>query len=218
MYTGDIELSIRTLKEYTSGMIMKCEEAVSKSINSMILKDIHCAEDVIKKDEDIDLLRAYIRDRSVELMALKQPMARDLRYIYVLSDIASELERIGDYAANICNETIAIGETEHVKQLIDIPIMANLCIQMLRDLRQAFLEEDDEKAYKIAIKDKDIDELYYRIRRDSLRVMHSDPEHSINQGVRFLFVGRYLERIGDHITNICEMIMYAKSGKMIEIG
>ena len=73
-------------------------------------------------------------------------------------------------------------------------------------------------AYQIALKDKELDELYYRIRKDSLRVMHKDPENNINQGVRLLFVGRYLERIGDHITNICEKIIYAKKGTMVEIG
>lgn len=217
MPSEKIGLSIRTLKDYTCGMIVKCEEAVANSITSMINKDIECAEKIIQKDDDIDLLREYIRDRSVELMALEQPMARDLRYIYVLSDISTELERIGDYAVNICKETIAIGEHEHIKELIDIPKMANLCIEMLEEVKRAFLEEDDERAYEIAIKDNQLDDLYYKIRRDSLKVMHKDPETNINQGVRLLFIGRYLERIGDHITNICEMIIYAKKGKMIEI-
>ena len=96
--------------------------------------------------------------------------------------------------------------------------MAELCTKMLEDLETAFLNEDDELAYKIALNDKELDELYYQIRKDSLRVMHKDPENNINQGVRLLFVGRYLERIGDHITNICEKIIYAKKGTMIELG
>ena len=151
-------------------------------------------------------------------MASKHPMTKDLRYIYVLSDISTELERIGDYAVNICKETIAIGNDEYIKELIDIPKMSEMCTQMLEDLKVAFLEEDDKMAYEIAIKDKELDELYYTIRKDSLRVMHKDPENNINQGVRLLFVGRYLERIGDHITNICEKIIYAKKGTMVEIG
>lgn len=218
MTKEDIGLSISTLKEYTSGMIIRCREAVALSVESMVSKNLEQAENVMNNDDDIDLLREYIRDRSVELLASDHPMVKDLRYIYALSDISTELERIGDYAVNICKETIAIGNDEHIKELIDIPKMAELCTKMLEDLETAFLNEDDELAYKIALNDKELDELYYQIRKDSLRVMHKDPENNINQGVRLLFVGRYLERIGDHITNICEKIIYAKKGTMIELG
>ena len=218
MTKEDIGLSISTLKEYTSGMIIRCREAVALSVDSMVSKNLEQAENVMNNDDDIDLLREYIRDRSVELLASDHPMVKDLRYIYALSDISTELERIGDYAVNICKETIAIGNDEHIKELIDIPKMAELCTKMLEDLETAFLNEDDELAYKIALNDKELDELYYQIRKDSLRVMHKDPENNINQGVRLLFVGRYLERIGDHITNICEKIIYAKKGTMIELG
>lgn len=218
MTKEDIGLSISTLKEYTSGMIIRCRDAVSLSVESMVSKNLEQAENVMNNDDDIDLLREYIRDRSVELLASDHPMVKDLRYIYALSDISTELERIGDYAVNICKETIAIGNDEHIKELIDIPKMAELCTKMLEDLETAFLNEDDELAYKIALNDKELDELYYQIRKDSLRVMHKDPENNINQGVRLLFVGRYLERIGDHITNICEKIIYAKKGTMIELG
>ena len=143
---------------------------------------------------------------------------KDLKYICVLSDISTELERIGDYAVNICKETIAIGEDEYIKELIDIPKMSDMCSQMLEDLNNAFLEEDAELAYEIALRDKELDRLYLQIRDDSLKAMHRNPEDNINQGVRLLFVGRYLERIGDHITNICEKIIYAKKGTMVEIG
>ena len=107
---------------------------------------------------------------------------------------------------------------EYIKELIDIPKMSDMCSQMLEDLNNAFLEEDAELAYEIALRDKELDRLYLQIRDDSLKAMHRNPEDNINQGVRLLFVGRYLERIGDHITNICEKIIYAKKGTMVEIG
>ena len=204
MTNEDIVLSIGTLKEYTSGMIKRCQDAVTLSVDSMVNKNLEQAEKIMESDDDIDLLREYIRDRSIELMASKHPMTKDLKYICVLSDISTELERIGDYAVNICKETIAIGEDEYIKELID--------------LNNAFLEEDAELAYEIALRDKELDRLYLQIRDDSLKVMHRNPEDNINQGVRLLFVGRYLERIGDHITNICEKIIYAKKGTMVEIG
>ena len=89
---------------------------------------------------------------------------------------------------------------------------------MLEALNEAFLNEDDELAYQIALTDRELDKLYSKIREDSLKVMYRDPESNISQGVRLLFIGRYLERIGDHITNICEKIIYAKKGTMVEIG
>lgn len=218
MTNEDIVLSIETLKEYTSGMIKKCQEAVLLSVDSMVNKNLEQAQKIMENDDDIDLLREYIRDRSVELMASRHPMIKDLKYIYVLSDISTELERIGDYAVNICKETIAIGDDEYIKELIDIPRMSKMCSQMLEALNEAFLNEDDELAYQIALTDKELDKLYSKIREDSLKVMYRDPESNIAQGVRLLFIGRYLERIGDHITNICEKIIYAKKGTMVEIG
>ena len=218
MTNEDIVLSIETLKEYTSGMIKKCQEAVLLSVESMVNRNLEQAKRIMENDDDIDLLREYIRDRSVELMASKKPMIKDLRYIYVLSDISTELERIGDYAVNICKEIVAIGENEYIKELIDIPRMSEMCSKMLEALNEAFLNEDDELAYQIALTDRELDKLYSKIREDSLKVMYRDPESNISQGVRLLFIGRYLERIGDHITNICEKIIYAKKGTMVEIG
>lgn len=218
MVITNLDLSIQSLKEYTLRMIEKCQDSVDLSVEYMIIKDIKATKKLIRHDDDIDILREYIRDRSIELMALKQPLARDLRYIYALCDISTELERIGDYAVNICNESLEIGEEPFIKELIDIPIMKEVCCEMLRDLWDALTNDDAKLAYEIAQKDKEIDKLYERVRQDCLQIMHKDPQANINQGMRLVFIGRYLERIGDHITNICEKIIYAKNGEMIEIG
>ncbi len=218
MAITNVEISIKSLKDYTLRMIEKCEDSVDLSIEYMLKKDIKNMKKLIRQDDDIDILRAYIRDRSIELIALKQPLAKDLRYTYALCDISTELERIGDYAVNICNEGLEIGEEAYIKELIDIPKMKEICVEMLRDLWTALKNDDVKLAYEIAEKDDKIDELYEQVKEDCLRIMHSSPEKNINQGVRLLFIARYLERIGDHITNICEKIIYAKNGEMIEIG
>lgn len=218
MTNTTLEISIKNLREYTIRMMEKCEDAVDLSVKSMITKDVNLAKKVIKNDDDIDILREYIRDRSIELMALHQPMARDLREIYALADICTELERIGDYAENIASELLIIAGEDYIKELIDIPKMTEYCLEMLKGLKIAFIEHDIDLSYQIASIDDKIDELYIRVRQDCLKVMHENPEKNINQGVRLLFVGRYLERIGDHITNICEKIVYARNGKMIELG
>ncbi|WP_343338246.1 Phosphate-specific transport system accessory protein PhoU [Terrisporobacter petrolearius] len=218
MVITNLDISIQSLKEYTLRMIEKCQDSVDLSVEYMIKKDMKRTKKIIREDDDIDILREYIRDRSIELMALKQPLARDLRYIYAICDISTELERIGDYAANICRESLEIGEEPFIKELIDIPIMKEICCEMLKDLGVALKDDNANLAYEIAQKDSEIDLLYERVRQDCLQVMHSDPEKNINQGMRLVFIGRYIERIGDHITNICEKIIYAKNGEMIEIG
>ena len=172
---------------------------------------------VIKQDDKIDELREYIRDRSIELLVLKQPMARDLRYIYALGFIALELERIGDYAVNIAEETIKICQDEYIKDLIDIPKMYEECKKMILEVKESLENENEDLAREIALQDDKIDSLYNRVQEDCLRVMNANPQ-TINQGVNLLFIGRYLERIGDHITNICEMIIFAINGEMTEIG
>ena len=218
MVITNLDLSIQLLKEYTLRMIEKCEDAVDLSVEYMMKKDMKSTKKLIRQDDDIDILREYIRDRSIELMALKQPLARDLRYIYALSDISTELERIGDYATNICKESLDIGEEPFIKEITDIPAMKNICVEMLKNLWDALKNDDADLAFDIAKKDVEVDELYEKVRESCLQVMHNNPDENINQGVRLVFIARYLERIGDHITNICEKIIYAKNGKMIEIG
>lgn len=218
MVITNLDVSIQSLKDYTLRMIEKCQESVDLSVEYMVEKDIKRTKKVIRQDDDIDILRDYIRDRSIELMALKQPLAKDLRYIYALGDISTELERIGDYAVNICTESLEIGEEEFIKELVDIPRMKDICVEMLNGLWDALKNDDEELAFKVAQRDKEIDDLYKQVRLDCLKVMHDEPENNINQGMRLVFVGRYLERIGDHITNICEKIIYAKNGEMVEIG
>ena len=218
MVITNLDLSIQLLKEYTLRMIEKCEDAVDLSVEYMMKKDMKSTKKLIRQDDDIDILREYIRDRSIELMALKQPLARDLRYIYALSDISTELERIGDYATNICKESLDIGEEPFIKEIIDIPAMKNICVEMLKNLWDALKNDDADLAFEIAKKDVEVDELYEKVRESCLQVMHNNPDENINQGLRLVFIARYLERIGDHITNICEKIIYAKNGKMIEIG
>ena len=217
MLNTNLGLSIDTLKQYTINMIAECVSILDLSVECMLKQDIEGCKKVIKQDDKIDELREYIRDRSIELLVLKQPMARDLRYIYALGFIALELERIGDYAVNIAEETIKICQDEYIKDLIDIPKMYEECKKMILEVKESLENENEDLAREIALQDDKIDSLYNRVQEDCLRVMNANPQ-TINQGVNLLFIGRYLERIGDHITNICEMIIFAINGEMTEIG
>ena len=217
MLNTNLGLSIDTLKQYTINMIEECVSILDLSVECMLKQDIEGCKKVIKQDDKIDELREYIRDRSIELLVLKQPMARDLRYIYALGFIALELERIGDYAVNIAEETIKICQDEYIKDLIDIPKMYEECKKMILEVKESLENENEDLAREIALQDDKIDSLYNRVQEDCLRVMNANPQ-TINQGVNLLFIGRYFERIGDHITNICEMIIFAINGEMTEIG
>ena len=217
MLNTNLGLSIDTLKQYTINMIEECVSILDLSVECMLKQDIEGCKKVIKQDDKIDELREYIRDRSIELLVLKQPTARDLRYIYALGFIALELERIGDYAVNIAEETIKICQDEYIKDLIDIPKMYEECKKMILEVKESLENENEDLAREIALQDDKIDSLYNRVQEDCLRVMNANPQ-TINQGVNLLFIGRYLERIGDHITNICEMIIFAINGEMTEIG
>ena len=217
MLNTNLGLNIDTLKQYTINMIEESVSILDLSIECMLNQDIEGCKKVIKQDDKIDELREYIRDRSIELLVLKQPMARDLRYIYALGFIALELERIGDYAVNIAEETIKICQDEYIKDLIDIPKMYEECKKMILEVKESLENENEDLAREIALQDDKIDSLYNRVQEDCLRVMNVNPQ-TINQGVNLLFIGRYLERIGDHITNICEMIIFAINGEMEEIG
>ena len=143
MLNTNLGLSIDTLKQYTINMIEECVSILDLSVECMLKQDIEGCKKVIKQDDKIDELREYIRDRSIELLVLKQPMARDLRYIYALGFIALELERIGDYAVNIAEETIKICQDEYIKDLIDIPKMYEECKKMVLGVKES-LENEDE--------------------------------------------------------------------------
>lgn len=217
MLNTNLGLSIDTLKQYTINMIDQCDRILDLSVKCMLNQDIEGCKKVIKQDDKIDELREYIRDRSIELLVLKQPMAKDLRYIYALGSIAIELERIGDYAVNIAEESIKIGQDKYIKDLIDIPKMYEECKKMILGVKESLENEDEDLAREIALNDDIVDSLYDRVQEDCLKIMNDNPQ-TINQGVNLLFIGRHLERIGDHTTNICEKIIFAIKGEMIEIG
>ena len=217
MTDTNLGTSINSLKDYTIQMIEKCQDALQKSVNSMVEHDIKLANEVIENDKYINDLRDKIREKSIELFALKQPMAKDLRYVYSLAIISNELERIGDYAVNISKETIKIGSKPHMKPLVDIPKMSKKCEEMLHETKEALKNEDSKLSKAIIKKDDIVDDLHKQVGKDCLEIMKKDSS-LISQGVQFLYIARHLERSGDHITNICEHIIYIVDGKMVELG
>ena len=211
------EASIKSLKEDVVQMVESVEEIVIKSVDSLVNKDVTLAREVIKLDDNIDELQNNIEEKTIELIALQQPMAKDLRTIFSISKIITDLERVGDFCVNISKETIKIGNEPLIKPLIDIPKMRDIILGMLRNSKISFINEDSKLAYRVGKEDELIDNLYKDIYTEILMMIHSDSKN-INQGTKLLFVGRYLERMADHITNICERIIYIVDGESVEIN
>lgn len=217
MVNGNLMVSIKNLKNDVIDMMEQCAKLIDMSLVSIINKDVELAKKVIKLDDEVDKLRVYIIDKSIRLIALKQPVARDLRLIYSLGYMALDLERIGDYSVNIAEKSLKLVEEDDIEPLGDIVRMRDMCISMLYEVEKALKGNDAKAAYSSANHDDVLDDLYKRAYKEIVKNMHKD-DQNIDKGVRTLFIARYLERIGDHITNICENVIYAVNGDVVEIG
>jgi len=193
------------------------ESALDNAMTSLKRRDIDLAHKVIAGDVEIDALELEIEQKSLSLIALQQPMARDLRFLGTALKINTDLERIGDYASNIAKVMIDLGDQPFIKPLIDLPRMAEIGQKMIRDNLQAFVTYDYELAMKTAERDHEIDHLYNQIFRELLVLMGEDPKN-IKQSTYLLLIARCLERVGDHATNISEWIVYMATGRRVELN
>ncbi|ADI01156.1 MULTISPECIES: phosphate signaling complex protein PhoU [Syntrophothermus] len=193
------------------------EELVYKAVRSMVLKDVGLAEEVITSDDIVDKMTVDIEQRCLSLIALRQPMAKDLRTIGSVLRIIVDLERIGDYAEGLAKITIKLKDQEYMKPLIDIPRMGEISREMLKKCTQAMLEEDPVMCWTLVEDEQVMDALYDQIFRELLAYMMADPK-TINQATSLLLAAGHLERIGDHITNVGEMIIFAISGERVDIN
>ena len=206
------KLQLEILK--MSGMV---EDSLIFSINSLKNKDVVLAQRVIDGDEDIDNREIMIEDHCLKLIALQQPLAKDLRIIATALKIITDLERIADYSSDIAKITLKIADEEYIKALIDIPLMAETAAKMVRMSIDAYVSSNVEEAKITAAMDDEVDTLHKKIFQELVAIMAKNPEQ-INQATHFLLVSRYLERIGDHVTNICERIVYSETGARIDLN
>jgi len=191
-------------------------ESISQSIEALINKDLELASKVIKNDDIIDDYELEIEEKCTRLIALQQPVAIDLRKIIVISKLVTDLERIGDNAANIAHKVLAIGDQTLIKEMQDLPGMRDIVVQQLRASLEAFVDMDIDKAKEVAAGDKKVNQLDKQIKSELLKVMENDST-TIEQGTSLMFISRFLERIGDHSTNICERTVYMKTGEWTEL-
>jgi len=209
----DEELKI--LKEKLLEMAGRVEGSITVAIKALTDRKEELAQEVLENEEKINLMDIEIDELCMRLLALRQPMASDLRFITSAMKITSELERIGDQAVNISERTLELLQYPLLKPLIDIPRMATLAQDMVRDSINAFINGDDKLAKDICLRDDEVDSLNDQVFRELLTYMMQDPS-TITRAVPLILVGRHLERIADHATNISEDVFYLVKGKTIK--
>lgn len=209
----DQELNI--LKEDLLKMASLAEEAIAKSIKALVERDSTLAQEVIDRDREINLLEIEINNQCLKLLALKQPMAVDLRFITSAIKIISHLERIADQAVNISQRTLELIKQPLLKPLIDIPRMAKLAQEMVITSIDSLVNKDSLLAKRIGKRDNLVDDLNDQIFRELLTYMIEDPR-TIKRAIELILIGRHLERIADLATNISEEVVFILNGKNIK--
>jgi phosphate transport system protein len=187
------------------------EHAIGEAMRCLVQRDVAGAEQVIREDKKLDALEVETERRAVQLIALRAPMAGDLRDVVAALKISGVVERIGDYAKNIAKRVPLLDNVGKIEPLSLLPEMARISTSMVHDVLDAFVARDAEAAVQVCVRDDAVDDFYDSIFRTLLTHMMENP-HKIGQSAHLLFVAKNLERVGDHATNIAEMVYYAATG------
>ncbi len=188
------------------------EAMIDQSIKSLVDRQVARHPEVFDEEEKVNELHIEIDEKVIALLALQHPVAADLRFVLMSSKIAGELERIGDQAVNICQNTAHLLQHPPLKPLIDIPLMADAARRMLRQALDGFVRQDVSLAQKVLDGDDEVDAFKNQIFRELLTYMMSDPG-TIQRALALILISRNLERVGDHATNIAEEVIYVVQGR-----
>jgi len=211
------EEQIRELLEDLLAMGQMVADSIDRSVQALARQDVELAQQVVDFDDEINATQHDIDEKCLVLIATQQPMASDLRTILAVSNIASELERMGDYTEGIAKLAIRLAGQPFIKPLIDIPRMAQEGRRMLLAALEAFAREDVEAARQVGQADDLVDALYDQVYRELLIFMMNDPR-TITQATYLLWVAHNLERIADRTTNIAERVIFVASGTIVELN
>ena len=201
---GNIKIKIFEMADFTM-------EAIVKSINALKAGDVSAAQKIIDNDTVLDNLEIEIDNECIRILVTQQPAAIDLRFVLSLLKINTDLERIGDLAADIAKETLNINGKGPIKPLVDIPRMSSIALDMLKDSFQAITDGNAKLAREAIARDEEIDQLNIQVNRELFSYMAEKP-NVITQSLSLIMVAKAIERIGDHITNIAERAVYYIEG------
>lgn len=217
MTRGSFDTNLHELHSDILRMGNMVEKQIYQCIEALVNQDEVLSNKVIENDDLVDDLQREIEDKCIKLIATQQPLALDLRSIFTATKIVTDLERMADYAVNIAKITIKLKGEKYIKQLIDIPRMAEIVRRMIKLSLDAYVEGNVKKAYEICKMDDEIDAIYKQVFSELLILMMEDTS-TIKQATQLLFVCKFLERFADHSTNICEWTIYLVTGEQKDLN
>ena len=193
----------------------KTEEALDLAVRALTDRDNELAQKVKKGDKVIDEMELEIDRLSIDILALQQPAAHDLRFVISVAKITPLLERIADHAVSIAKAALVLNNEPQLKKLVNIPAMAKIAAEMLKDALDSFTTEDSVASREIIKRDKEIDKYYKLVFEDLLKIIIENPQ-ATNGAAHLLFVAKHLERIGDYVKDICELNVYLREAAFIK--
>ena len=211
-----LDEELKELHKEILRMAVFAQESIFKSIESLKNRDKHLAQEVIDMDNKIDELELAIDERCIDLIALYQPMAKDLRYITTGMKINAELERIADIAVDISQRSLELAEKPLLKPLVDIPKLSGVAQNMVRDAIDAFIKKDAHLARQVVLADSEADRLRNLVQDELINEYLARDPKTADRAVALLLIARYLERICDHTTNIAEDVVYMVEAKVVK--
>jgi len=205
---------LEALKQTLLAMGGLVEDQIRRVMRALLERDSILAQEVIDRDARVNAYDVEVDEKCVELLALHQPAAGDLRFITTAMKIVTDLERIGDQAVNIGQRALELNQEPQLKPYIDLPRMAERAQRMVKESLDAFVARDTELARRVCAADAEVDALKEQIFRELLTFMMSDAR-TIPRAIRLILISRFLERVADHATNIAEMVIYMVDSKMV---
>ncbi|KUO49847.1 MAG: PhoU family transcriptional regulator [Desulfitibacter sp. BRH_c19] len=217
MIRANFQQSLEELQKEILKMGSLVEDMITDSIKSLAKQDLDLAEVVLQKDNIVNKFDLEIEDRCMKLIATQQPMGKDLRMIGITFNVIKDLERMADLSCDIAKIVKRIGKEPLIKPLIDIPRMAELSKKMVKKALDSYVSQDIVLAEEISLDDDQVDNLHNQIFRELLIIMMENPK-TITQATHLLFISRYLERIADYATNICESVIFLVTGERKDLN
>ena len=202
-----------SLRERVVTMGSMVDKALARAVDALRTLDVNLAREVVKNDLEINQYRWETENEATRVIATQGPIASDLRAVISVFSIVTDLERMGDHAVSIARYVIDTAAEPPLKKLVDLPRMADIAREMLRDSLSAFVQGDVEAAKRIIERDDEVDALFAQVNRELLTYMLADPS-TIDRATRLISVGHNLERVGDRVENICERVIYAVTGEV----
>jgi phosphate transport system protein len=205
---------LESLKQTLLAMGGLVEDQIRRSMRALLERDDVIAQEVIDRDRQVNTYDIEVDEQCVNLLALHQPAAGDLRFITTAMKIVTDLERIGDQAVNIAQRVLELNREPQLKPYIDLPRMADRAQHMVKESLDAFVARDTALARQVCGEDAEVDALKEQIFRELLTYMMEDPR-TVSRAIRVILISRFMERVADHATNIAEMVIYLVEGKMV---